>query len=176
METPRSSKDSDNSAAPDSESPAPKKRTSRLTRGKPAAPRGRKKVAETEESPAAAAAVTEAVSAPPAPEPVREPELPLQAVYSFSPDDEPAPEAPAPAPSPREEPAPAQPVSGDAAPGAAEASAAPETGQAPAPAGEQPQGTAGFPPGKRFGREYFARTLVAGIAADQGLAPLAPAA
>ena len=29
---------------------------------------------------------------------------------------------------------------------------------------------------QRFSREYFARTLVAGIAADQGLTPLAPAA
>jgi len=169
METPRSSQDSDNSAASsDSESPAPKKRTSRLTRGKSvAAPRvTRKKAAPAAESapvetaPAPAAEVPAApVSEPrieraPAPEPEFRP-APQQEVLSFSPDAEPPAaaerfaEPPAEKTGPSESAAPEQPSvpvgeSGDAQ----------QTPQGGEPS-QQPGQPGGFPPGKRFGREYW---------------------
>ncbi len=161
METPRSSKDSDSTpSAPDSESPAPKKRVSRLTRGKPAASRGRKKVSEgsAAEAPVAPAPVEEA---PRAAEPevkrerVPEPEFRMpaqQEVLSFSPDDEPEREAPPPAPEPSFESAPAPESAAGGAPGENEA---PDQGQESQPGGDQ-QSPGGFPPGgKRYGRDYW---------------------
>ncbi|HLP06775.1 MAG TPA: transcription termination factor Rho [Opitutaceae bacterium] len=164
METPRSSKDSDNNpAAPESESPAPKRRTTRLTRGKSASPRTRKKAeAETVVEPVSTGSLpspdAEPMPEPPkapepkvarAPEPEPEPYVPpQQEVLSFSPDDEPAPEhAPEPQASPTENapggersPVAEAPISGEGAPSA--------TGQEPPPGGMPPGG-------KRFGREYW---------------------
>ncbi|MFT3829263.1 MAG: transcription termination factor Rho [Opitutaceae bacterium] len=161
METPRSSKDSDtNPAAPESESPAPKRRTTRLTRGKSASPRTRKKAeTETVVEPVSTGALpsphAEVAPQPPptsepkverAPEP--EPYVPSQQeVLSFSPDDAPAPAraaeqlAPAEdAPSGAKAPAAESTPAGDGAPNA--------SGQEPAPGGMPPGG-------KRFGREYW---------------------
>ncbi|HLP01324.1 MAG TPA: transcription termination factor Rho [Opitutaceae bacterium] len=162
METPRSSKDSDNNpATPESESPAPKRRTTRLTRGKSASPRTRKKAeAEPVMEPVSTASLP-SPDAEPIPEPPKapaqklerapEPEPyvpPQQEVLSFSPDDEPTPErAPEQSTPPTENapgggrsPAAEAPVSGEGAPSA--------TGQEPAPGGMPPGG-------KRFGREYW---------------------
>jgi transcription termination factor Rho len=167
METPRSSKDSDNSAASsDSESPAPKKRTSRLTRGKTAAaPRPTRRKVTTGEETAAAPEPTPVVEAPaapapepkveraPAPEPESRPAT-QQEVLSFSPDEEPPPAAQR-----LGEPVPAAPASSE--PFASDAAQAPvgELGaQPPTQGGEQqqqPGQPGGFPPGKRFGREYW---------------------
>ena len=174
METPRSSQDSDNSAAsPDSESPAPKKRTSRLSRGKSAAaPRPRKKAAAEAVQEAGPVEAAPAPASEPSPAPVSEPKperasraepefrpAVQQEVLSFSPDDEPV-----------REPAPAaerfaEPVGGGASVSGEMAASEPapesagqgEPGSQQAPQGgeQQQPGQGGFPPGKRFGRDYW---------------------
>jgi transcription termination factor Rho len=162
METPRSSKDSDkNQTAPDSEGPTPKRRTTRLTRGKSASPRTRKKAeAEPTVEPVStgslpsphAESITEPAKAPEpkierAPEPVVPPQ---QEVLSFSPDDEPAREP--------ESERPVETASGGEAPMAENASpaGAPNEAGAQGTSGQEPAQGGGFPPGgKRFGRDYW---------------------
>ena len=159
METPRSSKDSDSSAVPpDSEGSAPKRRTSRLTRGKSTAPRGRKKA--------------EAEPAAPAPEPESQPEAPRAAVPEATPDRTPEPASRPPAHqevlsfSPDDEPPPAAERFSEPAgePSSIAAPAGPEAFVPQPGEGGQPQQPpepgqgqgGGFPPGgKRFGRDYW---------------------
>ncbi len=178
METSPSSQDSDNSVpTPDTEASAPKRRTTRPTRGKSATPRTRKKAEPGDEPASAPADSSEAPAATEESRPARAPrgrrsaKTPpvAQEVFSFSPDDEapverpePAPraepafdsapvaDAPAPAPVARPEPA------GDSEGSARAESPTPRSdeGGAPTPDSGDEQGAAGGPP-KRFGRDYW---------------------